>query len=400
MHETADVWHLTSELMKKVFLILLILLQATGNICKSQEPVRNSADTFRISGQLSAWGNYNHGNSLPVITGGRYIPSLYLGTVTTGNMLIVLAASGNVFGTFAFNPFNRSSATGNLKPYRLWARFSDDQLEIRLGLQKINFGSASMLRPLMWFDQMDPRDPLNLTDGVWALLARYYFLNNANIWIWGLYGNVERRGWELIPSNNRIPEFGGRLQVPVPHGEAAISYHHRNADNSEMILFSNYHEKIPEDRFGFDARWDMKTGLWIEGSWTRKRMDLGTLTNQEILNAGIDYTFGIGNGLYLVYEHLLVSYDQKAFEFANRTSFSLLRLNYPVGLFDNAGALVYYDWTNSNVYTFVTWQKQFDNVMFYIMGYANPSGYNLPAQTGSNNYYSGKGIQLMIVFNH
>ena len=68
-------------------------------------------------------------------------------------------------------------------------RYSSDQFELRLGLQKINFGSASMLRPLMWFDQMDPRDPLHLTDGVWGLLARYYFLNNANIWLWGLYGN-------------------------------------------------------------------------------------------------------------------------------------------------------------------------------------------------------------------
>lgn len=400
MRKASYVWYLSAKPMRKLLIILLILGPGAHNNCRSQDPFRNHADTLNISGQLSAWGNYNHGNSLPVITGGRYIPALYFGTGTAGNKLIDFEASANVFGTFAFNPFNRSSASGDLKPYRLWARFSDDQLEIRLGLQKINFGSASMLRPLMWFDQMDPRDPLNLTDGVWALLARYYFLNNANIWLWGLYGNEGQRGWELIPSNDKKPEFGGRLQLPIPHGEAALSYHHRYADNRDMIIFSSYHEKIPEDRFGFDARWDLKTGLWIEGSWTRKSIDLGTLTNQEIINAGIDYTFGIGNGLYAVYEHLLVSYDQKAFTFSNRTSFSLLRLSYPVGLFDNAGAIAYFDWTNRKAYAFVTWQRQFDNIMFYIMGYMNPSEYNLPAQTGSENYYSDKGIQLMIVFNH
>ena len=61
------------------------------------------------------------------------------------------------------------------KPYRLWLRYSTSHLEIRAGLQKINFGSSNILRPLMWFDKMDFRDPLMLTDGVYALLGRYYF---------------------------------------------------------------------------------------------------------------------------------------------------------------------------------------------------------------------------------
>jgi len=56
----------------------------------------------------------------------------------------------------------------------MWIRLSTKQFELRAGLQKINFGSATLLRPLMWFDKIDPRDPLQLTDGVYALLARYY----------------------------------------------------------------------------------------------------------------------------------------------------------------------------------------------------------------------------------
>lgn len=35
----------------------------------------------------------------------------------------------------------------------------------------------------MRFDQVDPRDPLKLTDGVRGLLGRYCFLNNADIWL-------------------------------------------------------------------------------------------------------------------------------------------------------------------------------------------------------------------------
>jgi hypothetical protein len=387
--------------MRHFFLILSILLfQISGSTCFTQQLSRSVADTFNISGQLSAWGNYNYKNTLPVITGGRYIPSIYYGIRPNDQKLFDLEASANLFGSLAFHPFDKASADGKIKPYRFWIRYSSNQFELRLGLQKINFGSASMLRPLMWFDQIDPRDPLQLTDGVWALLARYYFLNNANVWLWGLYGNNNQRGWELIPVNKKIPEFGGRLQVPVPGGEAAISYHHRTADNSGMPIFSKYFEKIPEDRFGFDARFDLITGVWLEGSWTRKRLDLGTLTNQEVLNAGIDYTFGLGKGLYIAYEHLLLSYDQKAFELANITSFSLLTLSYPIGLFDKASAIIYYDWTNNSIYNFISWQKQFDNIMLYFMGYWNPAVLNLPAQTVSHNYFAGKGIQLMFVFNH
>jgi hypothetical protein len=387
--------------MRASLLILtFVLFHFGGRTCFPQDSSVHSRDTFNLSGQVSAWGNYNFNNPLPIITGGRYIPSVYYGIGTSNSKLIDFEASANIYGTFAFHPFNETSTDGSIRPYRIWTRFSSNQFELRLGLQKINFGSASTLRPLMWFDQIDPRDPLHLTDGVWALLARYYFLNNANVWLWGLYGNNDSRAWELVPTNKKIPEFGGRIQLPVLHGEAALSYHHRNADITGMTMLIDNLEKIPEDRFGFDVRWDLKAGLWIESSWTRKRINIGALTNQEIFNAGIDYTFRLGNGLYTAYEHLIFSYDQKAFEFVNRTSYSLITLSYPTGIFDKLSAIVYYNWSNKTIYNFVSWQKQLDNIILYVMGYWNPEAYELPSQSGSRNMFSGKGFQLMFVFNH
>jgi hypothetical protein len=382
----------------------LILIATLLNIfrvpCFSQDSLRSRTDTSDFSGQLALWANYNHNNKLPFGTGLRYIPTIYLGSRLAGNDLIDFEASANISGNFTFHPFDTINADAKLKPYRLWMRYSTRQLELRLGLQKINFGSASILRPLMWFDQMDPRDPLQLTDGVWGLLTRYYFLNNANIWLWGLYGNKNPRGWELVPVNKGIPEYGGRIQIPVPRGEAAFSYNHRIADNSGMEMFDQHFEKIPEDRFGIDAKWDLSAGLWIEGSWTRKRTDLGLFTNQEVINAGIDYTFNLGTGLYAAYEHLILSYDKLPFRFTELTSFSLLTLSYQAGLFDKISTIVYFNWTKGNVYNFITWQKQFDNIIIYLMGYWNPADYELPAQMGSTNYFSGKGIQIMFVLNH
>ena len=44
-----------------------------------------------------------------------------------------------------------------------------------------------------------------------------------------------QEGGKLFRSNKNIPEFGGRIQIPVPRGEAAFSYHHRTADNRGML---------------------------------------------------------------------------------------------------------------------------------------------------------------------
>jgi len=364
-------------------------------------PIKPAAqDSLRFSGQVSSWINAGTSEDIPLHGGIRYIPQINIEKTIKGTKLFDAEFSANVYGSAGLRPFDTLSSSGGLKPYRIWVRYSSDQFELRLGLQKLNFGSASILRPLMWFDQIDPRDPLQLTDGVWGLLARYYFLNNANLWLWGLYGNNERRGWETIPVNKKIPEFGGRIQVPVPGGEAAFTYHHRVADSRETGGIVPSFDKIPENKFGIDAKWDLLTGIWFEGSFTNKRKDLGILTNHLLLNVGIDYTFGAGNGLYVAYEHLFSSYDEQPLNLPNRMTFSMLSANYPVGLFDKIGTILYYNWTAKDFYSFVSWQKQFDNIILYLIAYMNPEQYQLPAQAESQNMFAGKGIQVMFVFNH
>ena len=357
-------------------------------------------DSLSFKGQASGWLHYNGGNDLPLYLGGRYIPQLNYDLDLKHDYKVDFEASLNINGSAGFSPDDSIASYGQFKPYRLWARYSSRQFELLAGLQKINFGSASLLRPLMWFDQVDPRDPLKLTDGVWGILGRYYFLNNANIWLWVLYGNSKPKGWEYSGTKSTIPEFGGRIQFPVPSGEAGLSYHHRVADTRNLIEPSLQYSDAPKNRLGFDIKLDLTIGLWFEGSWVHSKKNLGVLTNQEILNAGADFTFGIGNGLYLIFEQLLAVYDENAFEFQNANSFSLLSLSYPVGLFDNISSIIYYDWENGSFYNFLNWQKQLNRITFYLMGYWNPQDYRIPSQGNSNNLYAGKGIQIMLVLNH
>ncbi len=364
---------------------------------------------FSYQGQASAWANMNPGNDMPMWTGARYIPQINYDFDSGNTRSFGIEASANINGSTGLRLFDSLAYEGRIKPYRIWARYATNQLELRLGLQKINFGSASMLRPLMWFDKVDPRDPLQLTDGVWGLLGRYYFLSNANIWVWALYGNEGLKTWETGLTTRRTPEFGGRVQMPLNRGEAAFSYHHRSADqlvfpipdfSSCISPVSFFESAVPENRYGLDLRLDVEVGLWMEAAWINKSRDVGIFTNQEIITLGADYTFGIGSGLNLVVEHLLLSYDIRAFAFDNKTHFSCTSLSYPISMFDNISAIVYYDWTNDNIYSFASWHHQFRRFGLYLMAFVNPETFDLPQQNDSSQLFSGKGFQLMLVYNH
>ena len=384
-----------NEVVTLFFVFFILSFQLKG-----QNGDSGFHDSLQFQGQLSSYIHYNGGNELPLLLSGRYIPQANYSIFLKNSQLIDFEYAANVYGNAEFDPFSDSNFNGKIKNYRAWARYSTRQFELRAGLQKINFGSASILRPLMWFDQVDPRDPLGLTDGVWGILGRYYFLNNANLWLWGLYGNNKPKGWEIASTTKNKIEFGGRLQMPLSIGEIALSYHQRKADFSEVSPEFSTLNDIPESRIGFDTKLDVVVGLWLEASWVFKDAYLGMFKNQEIINIGTDYTFGVGNGLSATFEQLVMSYDEKAFAFENVTSFSLLNVSYPIGMFDNLSAIIYYNWTDNKAYNFINWQKQFNNITLYVMAYWNPKDYQIPTQNTEQTLFAGKGIQLMFVFNH
>ncbi|MBR8537982.1 hypothetical protein KDU71_20605 [Carboxylicivirga sediminis] len=373
-------------------LLLSVLLGANAQVA-------DTLNRIEWQGQMVGWMHYNKDNPYPVYLGGRFIPQANYTVDLSLDSRLDFEASANMVGDVGLQIPDSSDWNGNVSPYRIWGRYSTDQLEVRLGLQKINFGSATLLRPLMWFDQVDPRDPLQLTDGVWGGLMRYYFMNNTNVWVWVLYGSDNVKGWEYMRSNQSIPEFGGRIQAPVPLGEVALSYHHRVADSRHLNGEVAEWDKIPENRLGFDARFDKVVGFWFEGAWVNMNKDMGELTNQVNLNIGLDYTFGIGNGLSIIAEHLVTSYDKKAFAFNDAINITACSLNYPIGMFDNVNTIVFYSWADSKWYNFINWSKQYDAIVLNMMAYWNPDDYNMPLQGNAENLFGGKGIQLMLVYN-
>jgi hypothetical protein len=387
--------------IKYLATVSVLVLLSGSSFSQSAKPDQSE---ISFKGQLSSSINAQTEGIFSL--GGRYIPQFNYsgGNRFSGenNIRFDAEIAANLFGNGVFGNGMESSWSGDIKLYRGWAKVATNRSELRVGLQKINFGSATILRPLMWFDSMDPRDPLQLTEGVWGGLGRY-FSDNSNLWLWVLYGNNKTRAYDIGVTTKERPEFGGRFQKSLKSGEAAISFHHRKSNllpSAEGFSLLPQLWQVPENRLGVDAKIDVKIGLWFELSWINKGADAGVLTNQHLFNIGTDYTFGIGNGLNLIFEHLLMSFDRQAFKFSNRANISALSANYPLTMSDNLNLIIYYDWENGGVYNFVNWKHNFRDFSLNVMGYANPDNFSIPLTAKGTSLYSGNGLQIMLIYTH
>ena len=143
---------------------------------------------FEFDGQLLGQTSLSLDKQSFKFLGARYLPSLNFKKKTDSLSSFAVQVSGNFSATRFLTPKKNNESSSSIDPYRIWLRYQVKNWEFRAGLQKIDFGVAQLLRPIQWFNQIDPRDPLGLTNGVNGLLIRHYFKNNSNLWVWGLYG--------------------------------------------------------------------------------------------------------------------------------------------------------------------------------------------------------------------
>ncbi len=357
------------------------------------------AQTVDFSGQASGWITVKNGDNQ---VGLRYLPELSLVKQIAETYDVSAVATVNARWFSLYDGWDRIESTSEVDPYRLWVRFASSQYEVRAGLQKINFGSATLLRPLMWFDSIDPRDPLQLSDGVYGLLGRYYFLNNANIWIWALYGNDDLKGWETLPSDNWKMEAGGRLQMPFSTGEMGFTYHHRRVDPEGGNFNLRYpgQGEFPEHRFGFDGKWDIGVGAWFEGTVIRQGFKVPEPRYQRLLTVGLDYTFDVGNGLHLLAEHFKRVKAKHILGPGDSQSISALSADYPFNLLDTVSAIVYYNWDANDWSRFFLWQRVYDQWQVHVSAFWNPDRTSPTQDKAAAGGFAGKGMQFMLVFNH
>jgi len=378
--------------IKITFILLLIFCYANA---------QHDSTNLSFNGQVTAWGVAQFENPMHFQFGGRFVPTLLGNYSFSEKSKIDFEASLNINGSANFTGFRNDSVMGQFKPYRVWMRYATDKWELRAGLQKINFGTAKLFRPLMWFDGMDVRDPLQLTDGVYGLLGRYYFQDNANVWLWTLMGNIHPKGWDTMGTAQWKPEVGGRFQMPAGPGELALSTHYRKANVQSLFPSAPEHTYLNESRIGLDGKWDIGIGIWFESSVTLLDENSYYLPQiQDVWNVGADYTLPVANGIGVTLEYFRYHAGQQFLTGGKAVNLIGSLFNYPVSMLDNVSAMVFYVTGSGLLYNYMSWSRTYDNWSLYAIGFWNPDNSQLLSlSTQGRNLFAGKGIQLMANYN-
>jgi len=354
-------------------------------------------------GQFSTVGELHKGSTGYISQFGlQYIPTWSL-TVPWPTALFDTEISFDINTTYMEQHSGGREINFELKPYRLWFRRSTDKLEIRAGLQKITFGNARIFRSLMWFDRIDPTDPLQLTEGVWGIRARRDFTNNSNLWLWGLLWNNDTKGWEFIPTKKNNVEFGGRFQLLVPQGELAFTGHSRIISHNDIpsyLEINSMPKSVPEVRCAIDGYFDLGIGLWFESTIIHADYGQDFPNWQSFLTLGSDYTIGIGNGITITGEHFVYDQNDKPLSTASAIQMSGLMLTYPISIFDNLSSFIFYSWDSELTFYYLSWQRSYDDWTFILNAFYSSDSESSFSFNKSLADFSNRGIQLMLIFNH
>lgn len=354
-------------------------------------------------GQFSTVGDIRKiGNGYVSQIGLRYIPTWSL-VVPWPSVLFDTEISFDINSSLKREYSGSANGNFEFSPYRFWVRRRTDKLEIRFGLQKITFGTAKLIRPLMWFDRLDPTDPLQLTEGVWGMRIRRDFTNNANAWLWGLLWNNEPGGWDFIPTKKNNIEIGGRFQIPVWRGEVGFSTHNRIISRNDLPSYLNIStmpKATPEVRAAIDGFFDIGVGLWFESSVVHADYGADFPNWQSMLTVGSDYTLGIGNGITVTGEHFIYSQDDKPLTTDSATQLTGIMVMYPIGLFDNISGILFYSWDAELAYYYISWQRTYDDWTINLNTFFSSKSDVSFSFGQSFSDFSSRGIQLMLIFYH
>lgn len=248
----------------------------------------------------------------------------------------------------------------NASAYRNWLRLTNQATELRIGLQRINFGTAQILRPLKWFDNLSYQDIFERSEGVNAMLFKQFFGNSSSVWLWSvLPEDVISDEFSIKDIEQRL-EYGGRIQYPFPYIQPGLSWNYKT-------LYANGSDSGREYRFGLDTRFDHFIGMWTETAVFRTDL----LDSEDAWMAsntlGMDYTVSIGNGLYLMSETNMNHMGYAGWEAMEpQTVTSALAMTYPLGILDSVIFTILREWKNDHGRYDMLFRRTYDHLGFEI----------------------------------
>jgi len=361
----------------KYFGILILIISLIPNIQGQSLSTKGmfTMDALTSNDIPSSWPSYESRLS--------YIPTL--------SIRQNLSISSLLDGEWAYH-LKRNYAGGLLynkieKNHRFWIRFSNQKLEIRLGLQKLIFGPTQILRPLSWFDTFDVKDPTRQTDGVNALRVKWFPSNNISIWSW----LINSDSW-LTNNNLETLSLGGRAELSSSIGEMGLTFHIDPKNSKPAIEQIGIPIDRSQSRLGLDYRFDGFIGFWNESTLIKSE------ESEIILSTiGADYTIPISNGILVMTEtmYVLNKYENQ--------NYSVIMASVPIGIIHMAMYVSQFDWVENKKYHYFRWSSVFDSYSLNMIVSLNPKRdqYNMPESAFPNSLTGfGAGIQFMLIYNH
>ena len=353
-----------------------------------------SAVTFTqplsLKGQL--WGNILYGNDPPAghssfVTDLGYIPMLSLSRDLSINRFVDLEWSYRM----EYRMYDEDIVFVS-KPYRLWLRYSSDQIEARLGLQKISFGPAMVLRSLAWFDTIDPKDPTGQTDAVKAFRLRLFPTSSLALWLWS------------INNDQDTLSYGGRAELSTSIGEWGLTYHQDPTELGQSvgqfpIFLSGQHQRI-----AFDYRYDGYFGFWFEGVgiFADNKQDV-ELNRFALFTLGVDYTIPVGSGLLIMAETMKISGSSILADSSSEQTYTALMASLPINMLHQLMFIAQIDWENSHIYNYLRWSVTYDHFSLNFIFSISPRrcDYNIEKEYLPKTVAGfGTGLQFMLIYNH
>ena len=321
---------------------------------------------FSMKGQF--WINTEFRNNDNYQIG--YIPTLATYYKFSQNNIIDLEWAYHFSRTYNSN----SLKFQNERTYRGWVRYIYKSIEFRLGLQKIVFGPAQILRPLAWFDNIDIKNPTGHTRGVEAFRIKYFFSNDLSIWAW------------IIKEESNNMTYGGRSELSTSLGEWGLTIHRDTSIESKLVSQFSIPISGSHSRLGLDYRYDGLLGFWFEGSnyYIEKQNNYNN-DNYSLMTIGLDYTIPVGTGLHVLMEN----YRSTGWLNSSNTNQNILAImaNLSIGMFHQIMVISNFDWDDKNIYNYLQWSSIYDRFSINCMASINPSEV-------------GNSLQLMFIYNH
>ena len=349
------------------------------------------AQSFSLKGQL--WGSVIHGDDPPV---GRssfettlgYIPMLSLSRDLSINRFVDLEwgyRMGKVYaGDYAISSIE--------EPYRLWLRYSSDQIEARLGLQKIAFGPAMVLRSLAWFDTIDPKDPTGQTEAVEAFRLRLFPTRSLALWLWS------------INNDQDTLSYGGRAELSTSIGEWGLTYYQDPTELGQSVGQFPIFISGPHKRAAMDYRYDGYFGFWFEGvgifADSKQDVELNRFT---LLTLGADYTIPVGSGMLIMAETMKINGSSTAEDISSDQTYTALMASLPINMLHQLMFIAQIDWDNNHMYNYLRWGVTYDRFSLnFILSISPRRGdYNIATEYLPKTVAGfGTGLQFMLIYNH